>query len=93
MDFNVAHRDKILMSNLVNYFNSGAIYENTGNVKFFVSKFSDIQEIIIPFFQKYPLQGYKLIDYDKFCTVAELMKNKDHLTPEGLDKIIEIKKS
>ena len=56
------------------------------------TKLSDINEKIIPFFQKYPLQGHKYIDYAKFCEVAELMKNKEHLTPEGLEKIIKIKK-
>lgn len=80
------------MANLVDYFNSGGIYENTGYVKYVASKLADIQERIIPFFQKYPLQGYKFTDYEKFCSVAELMKNKVHLTPEGLEKIIEIKK-
>ena len=85
-------RDKILMANLVDYFNSGAIYENTGHVTYTTSKLSDIENNIIPFFQKYPLQGYKLSDYKKFCLVAELMKKKTHLTPEGLEEIIKIKK-
>ena len=94
LEFSVVQhrRDKNLMANLVDYFNSGALYENTGHVKLLASKLSDIQKIIIPFFQKYPLQGYKSTDYEKFCSVAELMKSKAHLTPEGLEKIIEIKK-
>jgi hypothetical protein len=80
------------MANFVNYFNSGALYENTGHVTYLASKLSDIQEKIIPFFQKYPLQGYKYSDYEKFCSVAELMKKKAHLNPEGLEEIIKIKK-
>lgn len=94
LDFSVVQhsRDKDLMANFINYFNSGAIYENTEHVTYRTSKLSDIQEKIIPFFQKYPLQGYKFRDYEKFCSVAELMKNKVHLTSEGLEKIIEIKK-
>ncbi len=95
LDFNVVQhvRDKDLMANLINYFNSGALYENTGHVTYRVTKLSDIQDKIIPFFLKYPLQGYKLRDFNKFCSVAELMKNKAHLTVEGLDKIIEIRNS
>jgi len=50
-----------------------------------------ITNIIIPFFVKYPLVGAKRQDYLDFCKVAELMKNKAHLTPEGLAQIREIK--
>jgi hypothetical protein len=52
-----------------------------------VSKLSDIQSIIIPFFKKYPLQGCKALDYNDFCGILELMTIKAHLTPEGLKKI------
>jgi hypothetical protein len=86
-------RDKILMANFVNFFNSGALYENTGHITYKASKLSDINKIIIPHFKEYPLQGYKFIDFEKFCSVALLMQNKEHLTREGLDKIIEIKNS
>lgn len=86
-------RDKNLMANFVDFFNSGAIYENTGHVSYKASKLSGINEIIIPHFKEYPLQGYKFRDYEKFCSVALLMKNKEHLTREGLDKIMEIKNS
>lgn len=94
LDFSLVQhsRDKILMAKIVDYFNSGAIYDNLDCVKYQATKLSDINEKIIPFFQKYPLQGHKYIDYAKFCEVAELMKNKEHLTPEGLEKIIKIKK-
>jgi hypothetical protein len=52
---------------------------------------SDIEYNIIPFFEKYPLQGFKLLDYVNFCKVAKLMKEKSHLTAEGLEEIIKIK--
>lgn len=94
LDFSIVQhsRDKILMEGFVNYFNSGAVYENTDHVTYLASKFSDIQEKLIPFFQKYPLQGYKLSNFDKFCRVGQLMKKKAHLTPEGIEEIINIKK-
>lgn len=95
LDFSIVQhsRDKILMENFVDFFNSGAIYENTGHVTYLASKLSNIQERIIPFFEKYPLQGYKHSDFTKFCSVAKLMEKKAHLTLEGLDQIIEIKKN
>lgn len=80
------------MESFVNYFNSGAVYVETQHVTYLITKFSDIQDKIIPFFQKHPLQGYKFSDYNKFCRVGELMKNKAHLTKQGIEEIIKIKK-
>ena len=73
------------MANLVNYFNSGALYENTGHVTYLTSKLSD-KKLYQPtppvsVFQKYPLQGHKFSDYEKFWSPTELMKKKAHLTP------------
>ena len=58
---------------------------------FVVTKFSDITEKIIPFFDKYPLVGAKRQDYLSFVKVAELMQAKAHLTKEGLEQIKQIK--
>lgn len=93
LDFSVVQhsRDKLLIESFVNYFNCGTVYENTGHVKFVVTKLSDIQDKIIPFFQKHNLQGFKLSDYDKFCRVAKLMQEKAHLTSVGIDEILKIK--
>ena len=54
-------------------------------------KFSDLAEKIIPLFQKYQIQGTKHLDYTDFVSVIKLVKNKKHLTEEGLDKIRTIK--
>jgi hypothetical protein len=56
-----------------------------------VTKFSDIAEKIIPFFDKHPVQGIKSRDYQDFKRVVELMKVKAHLTIEGLAQIRDIK--
>ena len=93
LNFNIVQhsRDIILMKSLVNYFNCGAVYENTDHVTFVITKLLDIQDKVIPFFEKYPLQGFKLQDFDKFCRVATLMEKKAHLTAEGIDAILKIK--
>ena len=54
-------------------------------------KFSYIIEKIIPFFNKYPILGVKYLDFLDFCKVAQIMKNKNHLTKDGLEKIKLIK--
>ena len=39
------------------------------------------------FFDKYHLQGLKKLDYRDFCRVAELMKDKAHLTVSDLEEL------
>ncbi|KAG0632544.1 hypothetical protein HOY80DRAFT_1019301 [Tuber brumale] len=53
----------------------------------------DILEIIIPHFDKYPLATQKLADYMLFKEIVSLMKNKEHLTLDGLNKILSYKAS
>ena len=57
-------RDEKLLKLLIEYFDCGNIYKNGDAFDFRVSKFNDIIKIIIPFFQKYKIQGVK---GSRFC--------------------------
>ena len=48
--------------------------ENLSDFK--VTKFSDINDIIIPFFSKYPILGIKSLDFKDWCLVSEIVKKK-----------------
>lgn len=61
------------------------------HVKYKVSNFTDISSKIIPFFEKYPLQAKKQNQFKKFCLAAEIISRKEHLTSEGIERIIKIK--
>lgn len=61
------------------------------HVKYKVSNFKDISEKIIPFFKKYPLQAKKRESFDTFCQAAEIIRNKRHLTEEGIVAIQALK--
>lgn len=50
------------------------------SVTLYFRKFSDIVNIIIPFFEEYPLIGYKKLDFLDFKKVSEIVKSKEHLT-------------
>ena len=78
-------RDEQLMRSLIEYFGCGNIYKTGEAFEYRVEKFSNIEKKIIPFFNKYQIQGVKLLDYIDFCKTAELMKNKAHTTKEGLE--------
>ena len=57
-------RDADLLKELINYFNCGYYKYSTKNAgDFIVTKFNDINTIIISFFNKYPLLGSKLKDF------------------------------
>jgi hypothetical protein len=84
-------RDAELMKSIVQYFACGISSESSSMSFFTVTKFSDIEEKIIPFLEKYPLQGVKSLDYADFKRVAEIMKDKGHFTATGLDQIRKIK--
>ena len=65
-----------------------SLKENT--VSLHITKFSDIVNIIVPFFYKYPIIGLKKLDYLDFKKVSELVKTKNHLTSEGYLEIEKI---
>ena len=51
---------------------------------------SDIQNKIIPFFDKYPILGVKSLDFNDFKKISKLLENKEHLTQSGLNQILDI---
>lgn len=86
-------RDSVLVHNFISFFGCGNQTVRSNNIAcdFVVSKFSDICQIIIPFFDKYPLFGVKAKNFDDFKKVAEIIRVKGHLTDSGLEEILKIK--
>jgi hypothetical protein len=85
-------RDAYLLNKIIEYLNCGAT--NTPKTRpnettVFVSKFSDILEKIIPFFEKHSLQGIKLLDFKDFSRVAYLLNNKSSLSSSSKKVVIE----
>ena len=84
-------RDKTLITKIMEYLDCGNISKHRDSYEIRVIKFKDIETKLIPFFRKYPLIGNKLLDFNDFCKVAEIMMNKGHLNEEGLEQIRKIK--
>nr|QCW06929.1 hypothetical protein [Drechslerella brochopaga] len=86
-------RDIDLMNKLIEYLGCGyyKLRPDKSAGDFIVSKFSDINEKIIPFFKLYPIVGVKALDFSDFCKVAEIIKTNDHLTEKGFEQIKLIK--
>ena len=58
--------------------------------KFEVRSLGDILRKIIPHFRKYPLLTSKTKDFEFFTKICLLMKQSQHLSKEGLTKIINL---
>jgi len=85
-------KDKELLNLILYSLGCGTLVTSNINCKVVVvSKFEDIFNIIIPFFQKYPLYGDKNLNYLDFVKAAFLIKDKAHLTQEGWDKVLTLK--
>lgn len=85
-------RDKNLIESLIKYLDCGKYRIRTGGLAgdYLVYKLSDITSKIIVLFDKYPISGYKLKDYEDFKLVAKLMNEKSHLTKKGIKEIKKI---
>lgn len=68
----------------------GKVYNNRQNVIFVVKPIDEIVDVLIPLFEKYPLKGSKLIAFNNFKTCALMIKEKKHLTLEGLIQIMDL---
>jgi group I intron endonuclease len=84
-------KDEQLMRCFIEYFNCGNVYKHGDKYIYYqVETFSENIEKIIPFFNKYPIVGVKAKDFKDWCKAADLMKDKKHLTKEGLNQIQQI---
>lgn len=84
-------RDIQILHKIKKYFNCGVIRKNNGNRYCFrVRSVKNIEETIIPFFQKNSLQTVKKIMFQRFVYVLLLIKRKEHLEINGIEKIRKI---
>ena len=94
LNFNVTqhNRNRIILDKCFDYFggNVGGIRTNnktTGVMMWRVRDRKQIRDIILPFFDRYPLQGGKSLDLQDFRKVAVMMEQDLHLTADGLATI------
>jgi len=90
-----AHTKDLALLESVKAFFGGIGSVTKLGVDSFQYRVSSVKEllVIISHFDKYPLITQKWSDYQLFKQAVELVKSKDHLTIEGLHKIISIRAS
>jgi hypothetical protein len=84
-------KDLSILKDIKSTLKVGVISNDTTNsVSFKVTSLKDL-EVIINHFDNYPLITQKLGDYILFKQAFDLMNNKEHLTIEGISKLVGIK--
>lgn len=85
-------KDLALLEQIQSYFKFGKIYNKPLSVSYLVTYVDDLQ-LIIDHFDTHTLLTQKGADFELFKQAFILIKNKEHLTDEGLEKIVAIKSS
>ena len=87
-------RDEVLLTAIKEYFSCGYCYlrkkEFVMDLK--ITKFSDINDIIIPFFINNRILGVKSLDFNDWCLISEIVKKREHESEKGALKIREIQR-
>ena len=90
-----------LLDKVADFFKVGYVYRKfQGNDKkkttfvYEVTKQDEIQSVIIPFFEKYSLQGIKAESFRRFSKIAAIVKDRQDtrkLSKEELDEVWQLK--
>src|SRR4051812_42590167 len=84
----------MILELLKNFFGVGDIKpQGKDSVQYRVTSVKDLMEVIIPHLEKFPLITKKRADFILFKQVVNLMYDKEHLTIEGFQKILNLKAS
>lgn len=87
-------RDKLLIEKIQEFFSGiGSVYieKNKLTVQWKVFKLDQILTIV-NHFEKYPLLGFKLYNYNIWLKIVNIINKKNHLSAEGQTNILELLK-
>jgi hypothetical protein len=86
-------KDRPLLELIQFFFGVGKIFKlGKDSIQYRVTSHKDLA-VIIDHFKNYPLITQKRADFELFKQALELIQNKEHLTIEGLQKLVAIKAS
>ena len=81
-------RDVQILYALKDHFDCGVVRSNHGDrMAYRVRGKQHLLQIIVPFFEKYPLKTKKNVDFKKFRKILLMMEKGVHLTGEGIEEI------
>ncbi len=92
--FNISQRDPVVLSLFKRYLQCGTMRQRQDGVWYYeVNNLRPILENVIPFFERFPfLSAKKKRDFAKFKALADVMRCGRHLSREGVDEILAIRR-
>ena len=93
--FNISQRDEVILALFKRHLKCGTMRQRHDGVWYYeVNNFTAIVENVIPFFERFGfLSAKKKRDFSKFKQLAELMRQGQHLTREGIEEILKVRQS
>ncbi|MBI4022662.1 LAGLIDADG family homing endonuclease [Candidatus Berkelbacteria bacterium] len=61
------------------------------HVKYRVGRIDQLQNRLVPFFRKYPLQAKKRRNFEIFAQAVEIKWQKRHRSPKGMEELIRLR--
>ena len=91
--FNISQKEKEILALFKHHLGCGTLRARPDGIWYYeVNNFNAIWEKVIPFFKRHPfLSANKKRDFSKFCQIAEMVRNKEHLTEEGIRRILKVR--
>jgi len=95
LTFNISQRDHTILRLFHEMLRCGRIRDRGDGVGYYdVRRIDDIIDIVIPFFERFPLRSCsKKQQFDVFRTVAFLMHERAHCTYDGMKQILALRAS
>lgn len=92
--FNVSQRDRVILALFKQHLKCGTMRSRADGVWYYeVNNFTAIVENVIPFFDRFGfLSAKKQRDFAKFKQIARLIQAGRHLSREGIDEILAIRR-
>ncbi len=93
LSFNVSQKDRSFLDRMQQVFQCGIVKRRKDGLHSYdVTNPSDLEERIIPFFQKFQLLSkVKMKNFQLFSKAVQLMVRKQHLHPDGLKALLLIR--
>jgi hypothetical protein len=88
--FNISQRDRVILALFKRHLKCGTMRGRPDGVWYFeVNNLRSIEENVIPFFERFRfLSAKKKNDFHIFKLVVSMMKRGEHLTKEGITRIL-----
>jgi hypothetical protein len=90
--------DLPLLEKVQKFWGCGKIYfqreyrkNQRDNYRFEIFNYDVLEQVVVPFFKRHPLESKRVRDFELFCQILDLAIAKAHHTKGGLQKIMELK--